>query len=71
MLEMIYSGNAKAAKTYFYAIWPEDKQAWLEEKPVHREEFLDDFRIRLQASPYWSAIAVMNGRFFFWDLDAK
>lgn len=53
MLDLIYSGHADLAWTFLDDGWPTDRAS--------KDTFKTNFRCQLAQSPYWDAIAAMNG----------
>lgn len=53
MLDLIYGGNAPAARELFQLAWPADLQG--------RDRFLLDFQAQLRTSPYWKDLEAVNG----------
>ncbi len=54
ILDLVYSGNLKAAKVYAVKAWPDAVPG--------RQDFIDDLnQCALPSSPWWSAVAAMNG----------
>lgn len=63
MLNLIYSGNAKAAWDFLDRVWPASNPRWqlsLSTEPLTREKFLVEFKKQLATSPYWHDIQKMN-----------
>jgi hypothetical protein len=55
MLRLIYSGHEDAAYAFF-------EDAWLPEI-MSKNDFLEEFRIRLTQSPYWLQLLELNRRY--------
>jgi len=54
VLDLVYSGNLKAAQDYAVKAWPDDVSG--------RQDFIDDLmHCALPSSPWWSDVAALNG----------
>ncbi len=59
VLDLIYSGNAKSAKTWLDLVWKPNKTFYSE------DYFINQLNEQLKQSPYYSAILTLNGGIVF------
>lgn len=64
MMELIYSGNGKAAWQFVDQVWPKRNityQSTVDKETVTKEQFIAQFKEQLAKSPYWNDVKALNG----------